>query len=352
MAYDRFLDVHVKNGSNYDFEKDVQRQRLYQEQRHKFTSYDLHNANLDLVLYRELRKYQYVNIAVDIGDIDKGDPSKGIRKLISWVSSPNHKGKLRINVHGDGEGNICMDDDKGYSMEVPAAKIVTWLVSNGLQQGGADKGLKTISLALCEAARFQNTPALVLPGGDSATAAAASAVSQVVGGLRQNGFHGIEVTGSNEIVSTGNAGKGIKGQLGRCIDIPSYWKLSPEKEGEYSVRIRPPFSVRSDGPDSPGHIWLPSRYKLSDRNQDGWDVTLLGKKLYTIPSTGWIAELLPSMVIIKPPVGWSVESYGIGLGGALRFPSKGVEKPTKNGDGSYSIWQRLAHTSAKSRMVS
>lgn len=297
-----------------------------------------------------------------------------LRKLVTWINDPAGVGKLRINCHGDGMGQLGMGDKPNVLSTLFGRPKMTWvaaghlidlLVANGLVATGGptspslagpklDNGLITINLAICMGGRFGATPATADPAAPNSRPAPRSAVSQILTRLRNSHIHGIEVTGSNEITMMSNPGH--NGQLGRTLGVgmnqlPGGWDLDPGP----AITVPAPFNV-----NPAGTIDIPV----------GWTVDAGPSNPSRQPSRGWIlapgpgqpplnsfifpggkCEVFAGWIVdatarlIHPPRGWVTTSAGPNAGGQL--------KPDAATSGEFvMLWERLAHSAAKVREIS
>lgn len=411
--YDRFVDLHIMHEGHYDFVADVRSQLAYQKKQHKFQKahnltkwgdgkYQSLDNSLDLQFSLDNSLSEddgtldrgYVAVAVELKDIETAKRQRGTSQLLAWVGDTRRQGKLRINVHGDGEGNIGMfngpSEPRSY-LSVQADKIADWLHANGLptpvRYSNTDvghgnpatprptewsvQGLNHVSLALCMGARSGSAFALLEHGNDHADPALGSAIDRCVGGLKKHKLTNITVTGTNEIVYN------LDGKIGRLLLLPSGWTVqdiipgvSQKKDPEKQPPIPPPFSpfkqlhipTELSVNETDGLISIPADgftvvpYAItgfaadgSQIKQTGWLVSDDKKPLYFIPSRGWYVDGLPGFGwIIQPPVGFvpTVDARG---NGTILFEVKDAEHIGNTPLGLTVVWQRLGHSAEKSQ---
>jgi hypothetical protein len=376
--YDRFLDIHIMHRGHYDFHLDVAPQRDYQRARHGFPqAVNLTRWGRGAALSLDKRvdlggiDKGYIAVAVELEKIRDASFQEGARDVLGWVGDLQRRGKLRINVHGDGQGNIAMPDDVrpfGKWLSVPAKQIARWLHANQLpiplnelkkprkeDPSTPFWGLNTLAMALCMAARHKSEFASLEQGqAGSARAAASSVVLSCIEALRGHGYLEVEVTGSNEIVSTGGEGAG---QLGRVIWIPRGWETT-RSGSRFEVKI--PRELRVNA--AKGVIEIPERYEVRS-HWNGWLVQAPQGELCFVPTTGWQVDPAPGGHgggwVIQPPVGWFAvaghdgggtftvelqDTDGVAPTSTEVLTSQGAIKTSVK-----AVWLRLAHTAEKSR---
>lgn len=396
-AYTRFWDLHLTGqGGYYEFTSLIQEQLEYQmaapgdagkKTRFARSLNLIIPPNLDTPGVIQNLALGPVNLPADcvvasMLDLNKlantptyADPD--LRKLVAWVNDPAGVGKLRINCHGDGMGQLGMGDKPTFFSNllgggprmtwVAAGHLVDVLVANGLVASNGPtspslagpkltNGLITISLAICMGGRFGTTPATADPAAANSRPAPRSAVSQVLTRLRNSNIRGIEVTGSNEITMMSNPGH--NGQLGRTLGVgmnqlPSGWDVDRGP----AITVPAPFNVN---PAGGGSIGIPAGWSINPGSSNpnrqpsrGWDLApgagqpplnsniFPGGKCEVFE--GWIVD--ETARLIHPPRGWVATSAGPNAGGQL--------KPNPATSGEFVVlWERLAHSAAKVREVS
>lgn len=159
--------------------------------------------------------------AVFIGDIGSGLWRHDNAAIVSWISTTKAldpgtaqevdvRGKLRVYVHGDGEGSIyCVAPTHpvtGLPMGVlesrPAYMIYRWLDANGLRSPdnqqhvqGRPNGLTHVSLFSCKAGEGPGATADWDEDTSTSRPAPGSAVERLRMAFRQGGYHGVTITG-------------------------------------------------------------------------------------------------------------------------------------------------------------
>ena len=134
----------------------------------------------------------YLATMVDFRDVAKAVEDRSVASAIQWlVGKPS---KLRINAHGDGEGNLEMGVNETNKMRMSSARLVDWMAANGLTAAGQ---WKTFSLFVCMAARYKDIPA----GKEEERSSPATQSSDwnVADALGKRGINGVKVTGANEV---------------------------------------------------------------------------------------------------------------------------------------------------------
>ncbi len=393
-AYTRFWDLHLTGqGGFYEFTSLIQEQLEYQAVgpevaggNARFTkSVNLITPPLDSPGVIQNVRLGAVTlpdscVVASMLDLNKlantptySDPD--LHTLVTWINDPTGVGKLRINCHGDGMGQIGMGDKPTFLSKFTGGPKMTWivaghlvdlLVANGLgasaptspSLAGPKKGngLITISLAICMGARFGATPATADPAAPNSKSAPGSAVSLIISRLRHYGARGVEVTGSNEITMMSNPGH--NGQLGRTLgvgmnQVPGGWDLDPGPV----ITVPAPFDVSTGGG---GGIGIPPGWSIdagpsnpSRQPSRGWVLApgpgQPGLNSFIFPGgkcevpAGWIVD--SGARLIHPPRGWVVTTRGPSSGGQL------TPDPATSGE-IVMLWERLAHSAAKVREVS
>lgn len=364
LLYDRFLDLHVTHQGHYAFHDDVEDQIKYKEDQNRFS--ELRNLTPwgktgsawdpdDPIDLREMDQ-GYVAATVDIGDIACATARRGVKGLLAWVGDVTQRGKIRLNVHGDGRGNISMSDAEGNILRAPGDTIGDWLHANGLPiPTGARphrRGLTTLAMAICMGARHEAAgAALPLEGAKTAQAASKSVVSQCIASLRRSNYRGVEVTASNETVLS------FDGQIGRVIVIPRGWQL-PDSDSLVK-ELWFPRELLADAKS--GRILIPATFKvtwINNRKETGWRVGTREDELCFLAEMGWYVESGEAGGgVIHPPLGWVPEPRE-GGGGVFRFKLESREHhlidDDRDGDAppegkASRVWFRLAKTAMKSR---
>jgi len=346
MAYQRYLDIHVHNNGHYDFTRDIEPQRQHQESKapHK--------------------KPHFETLFIDIRDLIHGVSNNTYRDYIGWVSEvrpftlkgPGTKGKIRLNAHGDGQGNICMGMGKDSS--APGRYFARWLIKNGLAlhpTAGSSvhrsRGLATISLALCMAAHSDSAQVLKHSDGSLRRSANGSAIDQVISELKMQGHLGIEVTGSHEVVLSSS------GRIRRVLEFPKAWKYQTATDGDIYIELPPGLRATVD---LEGNIRIPEcEYVLRD---DYFIWSMWSGGLAHLNTRSWAVLDDPStrsFVIVPPPglkaVRYAKSTYVV-LTPSIRGKSVSADsKSFKLGGGrsltleSTLIYETLAKSNAKAR---
>lgn len=378
-TYDRFWDLHVAGpGGWYDFAGSIAEQERYQCARHEHSLPE--SVNLILphhptvptridstsLFVNQLPARGYVTSAATVDEINRGAVDDDVRQIVRWLCAPGHRGKLRINSHGDGAGNLGMaSSDTGAVTWFHAGAIPHWLSANGLPEGGLSgtpraEGLVTVAVAACMAARSSSAPATVDNSGTNSTSAPGSAVARIVDAFRDLRALGIEVTGSNEItimggrtqftyregsgtaLSTGgrlqrSLGVGPKqipeGGAWRDIDnkpyarisVPQGWKVRAHLPGTFAISIPVQYAIRAGGKNP------------SQNPSSGWEIdTPLG--VVEVPP-GWMVRKAERIIVT--PLGWTFE------------PSSGMREGwiCHQGIQGGALEERVAHSPFKVRQL-
>ena len=383
--YDRFWELHI-TGTNghYDFAPSIRDQVNHHLEAHD----DKLTAKRLLVTPKDHRGPGIISrvangdkglpptgyVATCISVIDMATPTNTVddRALVAWINDPAHVGKLRINAHGNGMGQVGMADGMGSDYKVfyqNADAVVTWLVANGLAAvttARADSlagkkntnGLITVNLAVCMGARSGTTPAELNWGATNTKPADGSAADKVARALAKAGLKGVEVTASNEITMDGANGK--SGQWGRTfglgggqapfvfrksgrvdawdisptddmsgavITVPDGWHVSPNILS-WGATISPPadfdeYIAQGATPSAGWHI----------KNKQGDRIEIPG---------GWLVD--QPKKIIQAPLGFVAKSNGKFRGGTL--------SSIPDASPFVGMGQRLAHSATKARVIS
>ncbi len=192
------------------------------------------------VISAYLPRSDYLGTMVEFNEVSEKRKSYCTAQTIEWLRAK--ESKMRINAHGDGEGNIYMGNTK-----IPAAKLVDWLVANGLTSRGQ---WRTLSLSICMGARTSWIAAGTAE--DLSAPAIGSAVAEVAEALGNAGVHGVKVTGANEIMwgvvelpsHTTVEGGLLPGQTVIKIDLPTGWEKGFDKE-KRELAVPPGWSAAS-----------------------------------------------------------------------------------------------------------
>ena len=268
--------------------------------------------------------------------------SERVTRLIKWVNDEAHLGKIRINCHGDGRGQVGMPSKSGDELYVGAAHLVAWLLANGLtdvanrskkRRSNENRGLATISLALCMAGMSGVKKSKLNFRQTSSRAAPGSVIAVVVGELKKAKLRGIEVTGSNEIV------KVLGGKLGRSNwnMLPWDYSVGPNKRGS-QFNVPNGWKVTSYKLKRGGEVHVPKQYAMIGTVPNGgWELKSSRDSVFIPP--GWIVD--KSKRIVLPPHGWHGKSNGSTLGGTIYHDTLAYGH----------AWERLAGSKYKIREV-
>lgn len=381
-SYDRFWELHVTGVTGfYDFAPSILDQRTYQLATHGATLTakrtlvrpKAHVApgviNRHPIGVKGLPAQGYVATCATVAELAAGVVNAEDQAVVAWINDPAHIGKLRINAHGDGMGNIGMANG-GRPLPVlyiEANEVVSWMRANGLakivtgttgSRAGTKNtnGLITINIAVCMGARHGTTPAELNYWQTNSTPAPNSAAARVAKALTDAGMTGIEVTASNEITMDGASGRA--GQWGRTFGLGGG---------------QAPFLVDSRGES---HAWdmVKANGGVTIRVPHGWNVsedffgpsgTISPPPAFTdwtasgvTPSAGWVIRSTTESIeipagwmvnqakrAVHPPLGFTVKSGGKNKGGTLTS----LVEPNAPFTG---MGQRMAHSACKARVIS
>ena len=384
--YDRYWELHVTGTTGfYDFAPSIRDQRAYQLNTHGAhlpghatlvwpDDLNIPGVINPLLLPPALPDAGYVASMVTVTDLGAHTVHATTQALAAWINDPAHKGKLRVNAHGNGVGQIGMADGTGpiYPVTyVNAAEIVTWLAANGLaaivttRTGSlaGDKnrhGLVTVNLAVCMGGRSGTTPASLNFMQTNSDPAPGSAVDGIARAFAAHGMRGIEVTGSNEITMDGASG--VLGQWGRTFglggrqvpelvrrgDRPVVWDLRKPGTGGVEIVVPDGWTVNPAWFGRPGGTLAPPAGFTAWAAQGatpsaGWVIrnAVRGEQIEVPP--GWIGDQLRGVIL--PPLGFKITSNGAGRGGLLTSITEANAPFTGMG-------QRMAHSAAKVRVIS
>lgn len=208
--YERFLDLFLTSDNNiFDLNHQINQ---YQEHfRVKYPTQKCY-INIDAAHHKiyplpitEYPNIGYISYCLKLNDIENGILTDETRKLVRWISDPTSTGKIRINCHGDGEGNFAM-----YTDELKANLFVEWLITAGLRKPNTQSyqnvknanGLLTINLSGCLHAAYKTNVAKFNDRTNKINSAELSANKLVLNELKRQRFYGIEVTGVSEVATT------------------------------------------------------------------------------------------------------------------------------------------------------
>jgi hypothetical protein len=379
--YDRYWDLHITGITGwYDFAPQIDEQMFYQVTTHPG---ELPNGRILInppnprvpsvvtalpIGGMNLPAAGYVASVVALDNISNHNVNADVQALAAWINDTGHVGKMRLNCHGNGRGQIGMGT---AGMPAPvtwidASHVVAWLIANGLAAvhtttvaslAGSKReyGLVTLSVAVCMAARYETTPATMNLMGTNSSAAPASAVAQIVTSLRTAGIRGVEVTGSNEITVMGSFALGLHstpGQLVRVLglgmnQVPDGggWAID-RKDGVFSITVPNGWNVSSNWASRGGTVNIPTGFQFrafptntGNHPSNGWELIDNAKGVTVTVPEGWIVDRQNRTIL--PPLGWHVRpNFGWNTGG--RIESDPLPSPM----------ERLAHSPAKVRDIS
>jgi hypothetical protein len=298
------------------------------------------------LLSEKLSGAGYLATMVDFNDVDKAVASTFVASAVNWlVGKPS---KLRINSHGDGEGNLEMGVSATNKRKMPTSRLVDWLAANGLTARGE---WKTFSVFVCMAARFKDIPA----GREDALSSPAtqSAVWDVADALREKGITGVKVTGANEVVwgvahvdGISTTGGIQPGQAVQMIAIPQGWTFA---EGSLTVTVPDDWKIEQLVHQGKRRIILSLKQagaKVVPNPGTGWNFEAAAKK-YIIPLDGWTVDQAKALLIATD--GWRHQEGGR----TLRYDgSGGTVGLRKTAEGAVKIIERLAKSGAKFAAIS
>lgn len=380
--YDRFWELHVTGVNGfYDFAPSIADQERYQLATHGATltgSQILVNPtqspgpcviNSLPVPPMGLPAQGYVSSCIGIQDLASGARSANDQVLTTWINDGAHIGKLRVNAHGNGMGQIGMADGTGPLHPVhyrDADAIVIWLLANGLAAVGGPKvsslagnknsrGLVTLNLAVCMGARYDTQPATLNWSRTNSSPANDSAAHRIVTALTGAGLKGIEVTASNEITMDGASG--VSGQWGRTFGLGGgqapcmylhggdliAWDIQKAGQG-VQIIVPDGWTVSANLITPGGTISPPAGFNQWNRQgatpSAGWHILNNQGDRIEVPA-GWLVD--GGQHTILPPLGFKLTSNGKGRGGVI----SSIPDAPFTGMG-----QRLAHSVAKTRSIS
>ena len=215
-------------------------------------------------------------------------PSPPSPELVAWISTTKManpatgqqvdvRGKLRVYVHGDGEGNIyCVPpvdpitrQPIGMIESAPAFQLYHWLAANGLRPPDNQQyverrtnGLTMVSLFSCKAGEGLNASAAFDEETHTSRPAPGSAVERLQAMFRMSGYHGVAITGpAEDIAHLGGPNATAVHAVG---PLPVGWSARPvEVGGIRTVEFLVPASWRLDKEsDGRGRIHIPAAHRL------------------------------------------------------------------------------------------
>ncbi|ACJ00099.1 hypothetical protein [Rhodospirillum centenum] len=363
-VYTRFLEVFLTGPGGWtDFHADIKPQLQYQSTKHALRAVRLISIRTSLFGSdvtsvvpkpppKDVDRYNYLTVAVPVADIDRGTTTPVYRTYMKWAGDLSQVGKIRINCHGDGKGNLLMGSrDRKTVDSTTARKLVAWLNANGMAAphftGGtglpfdkADKGFITLSMAFCMAARGASGPAFTEPIFDVVNPGPNSAVADAVDSFAALGWHGIEVTGSNEIIRSSSTGMQSVVMMPTTVaastsaatfaakPAPAVTFLPgrlPSGTGT-TLTVPVPFKVAYDASVSKGTITVPDWYRVF-RTAGGWRIE---PPAFHVPS-GWAVEPGAGGYggTITTPFGWDVTpAPGTDAGGGISSAAASLVLPS------------------------
>jgi hypothetical protein len=296
------------------------------------------------LLTEKLANAGYLGTMVDFNDVDKTLENSAVRSAVQWLTGK--PSKLRINAHGDGEGNLEMGIDASNKRKMSTTKMVDWLVANGLKERGQ---WKTFSIFVCMAARYKDVPA----GTEDAVSSPAtqSAVWAVADALRKKEINGVKVTGANEVTWGVSHVDGIEttggfqpGQSVQMIAIPQGWTFD---QSNLTLTVPNDWKIEQLTHQGKRRIILTltqTGAKVAPNPGTGWDFEVQGTK-HVIPLAGWTVDKEKAYLIATD--GWRAEG-----GQKLRYQGSGGMVGLRKASGTVSIIERLAKSGAKFAEIS
>jgi hypothetical protein len=286
----------------------------------------------------------YLATMVDFRDVANAVEDKAVASAIQWLVGK--KSKLRINAHGDGEGNLEMGVNESNKMRMSSARLVDWMVANGLKSAGE---WKTFSLFVCMAARYKDIPAGTEE--EKSSPATQSSVWNVAEALGKRGIIGVKVTGANEVTWGVHDLDGITttggmqpGQAVQMIAMPTGWQFDQQA---MTLTAPPDWKIESKMHEGKTRLLLTLTQKgakVAINPNGGWDFEVAGKTHY-VPLAGWTVDTKTVSLIATD--GWRH------VGGLrLRYAGSGGAVGIRAANGVVQIIERLAKSSAKFAAVS
>lgn len=226
--------------------------------------------------------------AVFIGEIGSGRWRPDNAAIVAWISTTKTidprtsqpvdvRGKLRVYVHGDGEGNIyCVAPTDpvtrlpmGALESQPAYMVYRWLHANDLRPPAGEQpvqqrsnGLTHTSLFSCKAGEGPGASAEWDEDTGTSRPAPGSAVERLRTAFREGGYHGVTITGpSADIAHLAGPNATAVQSVG---PLPAGWTTrSVLVGGVNTVEIHVPPGWRLDSvSDARGRIYIPPGYRL------------------------------------------------------------------------------------------
>lgn len=187
----------------------------------------------------------YISVFIDISEVKNEATNQHYATLIEWVSAPGRLGKIRLNCHGDGLGNLSMRQKsisetdgtitKGSKELCTGVNVVNWLCNNGYFSNfnlGVNSGISksrstnraqnftnntiyygTIVVAACMAARGaeeeEKNPSAIQDRGKSYDRAHDKSLIDIMAKtINKKRLPSIKITGAHELVKN-NADVGL-----------------------------------------------------------------------------------------------------------------------------------------------
>jgi hypothetical protein len=194
----------------------------------------------------------YVATVATVASVKRFEVNSTALRVIAWLNDPGFRSKLRINVHGGQGGDLEMGDPADDpDNEMKAERVVLWLRANGLATRG---GLATICISACYSALDET----LTPNSQAGAADTTSAIQRIARelGAGNQPIHGIEVTGSNEVIDTSGLGRKLKTPIG-----PGWGVLTETPTGklvrgattydafQFRLDVQPPWEVHLQEPN-------------------------------------------------------------------------------------------------------
>jgi hypothetical protein len=286
----------------------------------------------------------YLATMVDFRDVMNAVEDRSVATAIQWLVGK--KSKLRINAHGDGEGNLEMGVNESNKMRMSSARLVDWMVANGLKTAGE---WKTFSLFVCMAARFKDIPAGREE--EKSSPATQSSVWNVADALGKHGINGVKVTGANEVTWGVHDLDGITttgglqpGQGVQMIALPAGWHFD---QAAMTLTAPDDWKIESRMHEGRTRLLLSltqSGARVAPNPNGGWDFEASGKRHY-VPLAGWTVDNKGALLIATD--GWRHAG-----GRVLRYDGSGGTVGIRTASGVVQIVERLAKSGAKFAAVS
>jgi hypothetical protein len=286
----------------------------------------------------------YLATMVDFRDVAKAVEDRSVAAAIQWLVGK--RSKLRINAHGDGEGSLEMGVNESNKMRMSSARLVDWMVANGLKTAGE---WKTFSLFVCMAARYKDIPAGREE--EKSSPATQSSVWNVADALGKHGITGVKVTGANEVTWGVHDLDGITttgglqpGQTVQMVALPAGWHFD---QATMTLTAPDDWKIESRMHEGRTRLLLSlTRHgaRVAPNPNGGWDFEASGQKHY-VPLAGWTVDNRAVLLIATD--GWRHAG-----GRTLRYAGSGGAVGIRTANGVVQIVERLAKSGAKFAAVS